>query len=325
MRRSVLDRVVLEQRLDPPAVAMALDLSGARPDAAAWRAFLARVLNGAGITGLGAGAIFFVAANWQDYGVAGRFALLQVAFAIAVGLALWRPAPGMLGESALTLAVLFSGALLALFGKTYQTVSDVYELFFIWAILALPFALASAAAAVWATWWVVLNVGLALYCGLEDASFARLLVAGRLGIERPLLLFFACLANLGGAVLFEHLGRARWLVRMAATLGMLFGTAAAFLAIFGERTGATGQDGLVVVMFAATCAAIAHASLRRRNDVYPMALVFASWIAISTAFLVKQMQFKDFGNVLVLAAWLIATSGAAGFVLMKWVREWRAT
>ena len=325
MRRSVLDRVVLEQRLDPPAVAMALDLSGARPDAAAWRAFLARVLNGAGITGLGAGAIFFVAANWQDYGVAGRFALLQVAFAIAVGLALWRPAPGMLGESALTLAVLFSGALLALFGQTYQTGADVYELFFIWAILALPFALASAAAAVWATWWVVLNVGLALYCGLEDASFARLLVAGRLGIERPLLLFFACLANLGGAVLFEHLGRARWLVRMAATLGMLFGTAAAFLAIFGERTGATGQDGLVVVMFAATCAAIAHASLRRRNDVYPMALVFASWIAISTAFLVKQMQFKDFGNVLVLAAWLIATSGAAGFVLMKWVREWRAT
>ena len=325
MRRSVLDRVVLEQRLDPPAVAMALDLSGARPDAAAWRAFLARVLNGAGIAGLGAGAIFFVAANWQDYGVAGRFALLQVAFAIAVGLALWRPAPGMLGESALTLAVLFSGALLALFGQTYQTGADVYELFFIWAILALPFALASAAAAVWATWWVVLNVGLALYCGLEDASFARLLVAGRLGIERPLLLFFACLANLGGAVLFEHLGRARWLVRMAATLGMLFGTAAAFLAIFGERTGATGQDGLVVVMFAATCAAIAHASLRRRNDVYPMALVFASWIAISTAFLVKQMQFKDFGNVLVLAAWLIATSGAAGFVLMKWVREWRAT
>lgn len=325
MKRSVLDRVVLEQRLDPPAVAMALDLSGARPDAAAWRAFLARVLNGAGITGLGAGAIFFVAANWQDYGVAGRFALLQVAFAIAVGLALWRPAPGMLGESALTLAVLFSGALLALFGQTYQTGADVYELFFIWAILALPFALASAAAAVWATWWVVLNVGLALYCGLEDASFARLLVAGRLGIERPLLLFFACLANLGGAVLFEHLGRARWLVRMAATLGMLFGTAAAFLAIFGERTGATGQDGLVVVMFAATCAAIAHASLRRRNDVYPMALVFASWIAISTAFLVKQMQFKDFGNVLVLAAWLIATSGAAGFVLMKWVREWRAT
>jgi hypothetical protein len=112
---------------------------------------------------------------------------------------------------------------------------------------------------------------------------------------------------------------------MAATFGMAFGTAAVLLAIFGDRTHATGQDGLVVVMFAATCAAIAYASLRRRNDVYPMALVFAAWIAISTAFFIKQMQFKDFGNVLVLAAWLIATSGAAGFVLMKWVREWRAT
>ena len=325
MKRSVLDRVVLEQRLDRPAVAMALDLSGARPDAAAWRAFFSRVLNGAGIAGLGAGAIFFVAANWEEYGVAGRFALLQAALAIAVGLALWRPPPGILGESALTLALLLSGALLALFGQTYQTGADLYELFFIWAALALPFALASAASAVWATWWIVLNVAMALYCGMEDLSFARLVFSGRLGIERPLLLLFACLVNLGGAVLFEHLARARWLVRLAATFGIVFGTAAALLAIFGDRTHATGQDGLVVVMFAATCAAIAFASLRRRNDVYPMALVFASWIAISTAVLVKQMQLKDFGNVLVLAAWLIATSGAAGFVLMKWVREWRAS
>ena len=35
--------------------------------------------------------------------------------------------------------------------------------------------------------------------------------------------------------------------------------------------------------------------------------------------------YGDRGNVLVLALWLIAASGAAGFVLMKWVREWRAT
>jgi uncharacterized membrane protein len=325
MKRSVLDRVVHEQRLDESATAMALELSGARPDAGAWRTFLARVLNGAGVAGLGAGAIFFVAANWQDYGVMGRFALLQVALAAAAGLALWRPPPAALGEGALVIAILLSGALLALFGQTYQTGADVYELFFAWAVLALPFALASAAAAAWATWWVVLDIAMALYCGVEDASLASLLVSGRLGIERPMLLFLACLANLGGAVLFDHLGRARWLVRMAATLGMLFGTSACFLAIFGDRSHMSGQEGLVVVLFAVTCGAIAHLSLRRRDDVYPMALVFAAWIAISTVFLAKQMQFKDFGNVLVLAAWLVATSGAAGFVLMKWVREWRAT
>ena len=52
------------------------DLIAARPAAAAWRAFAIRLLNAAGIGALGAGIIFFVAANWQDYGLMGRFALL---------------------------------------------------------------------------------------------------------------------------------------------------------------------------------------------------------------------------------------------------------
>jgi uncharacterized membrane protein len=327
MKRPLLDRVVLEQRLDGPAAAMALDVSGLRPDGAAWRRFLVNLLNGAGIAGLGAGAIFFVAANWQDYGIAGRFALLQLAFAVAVGLALWRPPPAPLGHGALTMSVLLTGALLALFGQTYQTGADVFELFFIWAALALPFALASASAATWAAWWVVLNVAMGLYCGLENGSILRLVFASRLGFERPLLLLFAGLVNLGGAVLFDHLGRSRWLVRVLGTFGFAFATVACLMALFGgslRSDAMSGQDGLVILAFAVACAGIVYATLRRRNDVYPLALVFGAWIAISTAFLVKQLQFKDLGNVLVLAAWLIAASGAAGFVLMKWVREWRA-
>src|SRR4051812_3599032 len=33
-----------------------------------WREFSIRLLNAAGVASLGAGVIFFVAANWQDYG-----------------------------------------------------------------------------------------------------------------------------------------------------------------------------------------------------------------------------------------------------------------
>jgi len=54
-----------------------------------------------------------------------------------------------------------------------------------------------------------------------------------------------------------------------------------------------------------------------------MALVFGAWIAISTAFLIKHLQFRDLGNFFVLALWLIAASTAAGWVLMRWVRAWR--
>ena len=329
MKRSMLDQLVLERRLDATAAAMALDASGARPDAAAWRAFLARLLGGAGIAGLVLGVIFFVAVNWQDYGVMGRFALLEAALIAAAGVALWRPPPSPVGHAALTLAVLASGALLALFGQTYQTGADVYELFFIWAALALPFALASASAPTWATWWVVLDIAMALYCGLEDTSFGRLIFASRLGIDRPMLLLFACLVNLGGAVLFDHLGRARWLVRLLATFGFLFGTIACITAILGgslaRGSGVSGQDAFVILLFAAASAGIGYATLRMKRDVFPMALVSGAWIAISTALFIKQMKFDDLGAFFVLTLWLIATSGAAGYALMRWVREWRAT
>ncbi len=295
-----------------------------RPDAAAWRAFTHKLLNGAGIASLGAGAIFFVAANWQDYGVMGRFVILQVAFAICVGLAFWRPPPAALGQASLVLTTLLTGTLLALFGQTYQTGADVFELFFIWAALALPFALAGGSAAVWASWWVVLNVGMALYCGLQDASLGRWFWAGRTPIERPLILLFAGLVNLGGAVLFVLYGRPRWLVRMLAAFGFIYGTIACTLAMVA-KDGMSQQDWLVFVLFAGTCAGIAFMALKRRDDVFPMALIFGAWIAISTALLIKHMQFRDLGNFFVLALWLIATSTATGFVLMRWVRAWKVS
>jgi uncharacterized membrane protein len=226
------------------------------------------------------------------------------------------------------MSVLLTGALLALFGQTYQTGADIFELFFVWAALAFPFALASASAATWMAWWVVLNVAMGLYCGLENTSVLRLVFASRLGIERPLLILFAGLVNLGGAVLFDHLGRARWLARVLATFGFAFCTVASLMALFGtgfEIDRKPAQDALVILAFAAACGGIAWATLRRRTDVYPMALIFGAWIVISTAFIVRNSVFRDLGMVLVVAVWLVGTSGAAGFVLMRWVREWRAT
>jgi hypothetical protein len=100
MKRTVLDDVAREYSLTPPGVALALDLTGARPDAAAWRAFTLQFLNAAGIASLGAGIIFFVAANWQDYGILGRFAILQAAFVGCIAAAGWGAAPPTLGHGA---------------------------------------------------------------------------------------------------------------------------------------------------------------------------------------------------------------------------------
>ncbi len=62
-------------------------------------------------------------------------------------------------------AFVVAGALLALFGQTYQTGANVYELFLTWALLGLPLVIASQWSVAWAGWLTVLNTALALYCG----------------------------------------------------------------------------------------------------------------------------------------------------------------
>ena len=334
MKRAILDQLAREHAFTADASAMALDLTGARPDAATWRAFAARLMHAAGIAAIGAGVIFFVAANWQDYGVVGRFVLLQSAFAACVVLAWVRPPPHAVGNGALVMATLLVGALLALFGQSYQTGADVFELFLAWTMLALPFAFAAQSGAVWAVWWVVANIGLALYCGWMGPDHFLWSWLDRRGISRPLILLMPAAVNLAGAALFLRIHRSgathespRWLVRFLTALGFAYGVSASLLALLGHgfapELDSTAQNLAVVLAFAIACIVIGIGTLQRKSDVFPMALIIASAIVISTALLIKALRFNDIGSLFLVAAWLIGTSTGAGLVLMHWVRAWR--
>jgi uncharacterized membrane protein len=334
MDRHALDDFTRQHRLAPPAAAAALQLTGLRPSAPAWRTFAAALLHAAGIGAVGAGLLFFVAANWQDYGVLGRFVLLQCALLGCVAVALWRPPPSAPGQAALVLATLLTGGLLALFGQSYQTGADLYELFFTWARLALPFALAGLSAPLWAVWWSVFNVGLALLCGwLGMDHFIWRMIEGP-GVDRPVLLMAPCMLNLLAAGGYLLLGRSRfsaaaplWLPRYLACLGILYGTAAVLAVVTGAFRDADSTSGMraaVVVLFIGLSIGIAVGTWLKKRDVFPMALIAASWIAISTTWLVESMRFDDVGSMFVVALWLIAASTATGMLLMHWVRNWGA-
>ena len=248
-------------------------------------------------------------------------------------MALWRPPPRRIGQAALVLATLFTGALLALFGQSYQTGADVHELFFTWALLALPFALAGLSGAVWAVWWSVLNVGLALLCGWLglDHVFWRV-IDGR-GFGHATLLMLPCLANLLGAGLFLMLRGTRLRRGRAACgccacwrrFGLGYGTAAT-LPSYGLSAQRHGRAGAV----RRRCCSASHCSraiawcLAAQRDVFPLTVLAGSWIAISTAWLAHAMRLNDLGELFVIAMWLIASSTLAGMLLMRWLRQWRA-
>ena len=310
----------------PDASTLPMPPAPSLPTPLEWRRFAVGLLHAAGLAGLGAGVVFFVAANWQAWGVLGRFALLGAGVLLCAGLACWRVPPQRVGQGALLLGTLFVGALLALFGQTYQTGADLHELFFTWAALALPFALAALSGAVWAVWWIVLNVGLGLLCGIIGLDHLVWRLIAGWGWQRETVLMLPCVVNLGAAALFLALRATRfadaappWLSRLLLTIGLGYGTAAAMIVVLDRHD----ASGAALMLYGVISAAIAVGTWRAGRDVFPLTVLAGSWVAISTVALANAMRFEDIGAFFVVALWLIASSTVASIALMRWHRAWR--
>ena len=167
LKRSELDSLAEFYSLDVPRTETLLELAGARQSRAEGLRFLATCFRVAGVLSLAAGLVFFVAANWSEIAVFGRFALVELVLVACVVTALVKPPPDFIGHGAAFLAFIATGALLALFGQTYQTGADIYELFLTWALLGLPLVVAAQWGVASASWVVVLNTALVLFCGWQ--------------------------------------------------------------------------------------------------------------------------------------------------------------
>ncbi len=111
---------------------------------------------------LGAGLIFWVAANWQDQTRQFKFYLIQaVLLASVVGALAWPRGRNAL----LLLATMALGGLLAFIGQTYQTGADPWQLFAVWGALALLWMVAARSDALWAVWVLIVGMGIALWSG----------------------------------------------------------------------------------------------------------------------------------------------------------------
>jgi uncharacterized membrane protein len=333
MNRTELDAFVEHHELSPVAVELALELTRSRASALETREFAIRALRLAGALSLAAGVIFFVAANWQELHVAGRFALLQILLLGGIAAALWQPPPLTLGRFGMLASFIMTGALLALFGQTYQTGADVYELFLTWTLLGAVFAIAGQWSVVLAAWVFVLNVALALYCGLRPQGGLFWALLGPLGLSDSYLLLWPTAANLllwlGGERArngqFAHLAP-RWLRRFVLACAMAFATWAGVVALFTHEFGGRTSGDVEVaplVLIAIALAAVAIHTLRQRTDVFPLTSVAASVIVLGTCAIARANDSGGVGLLFVMALWLVVASTAAGRMLVGRVREWR--
>jgi hypothetical protein len=184
----------------------------------------------------------------------------------------------------------------------------------------------------WAAWLLVLNIALGLFCGFRPDGGPLWILFSGTRLTTSAMLLIAALVNLALWALAE-LAQGRmpaalaahtppsWLRRLILACAVSFATWAGCLAVVGREENAWSVTWVGVIL-----AAVGLYTARRRVDVFPLALISASIIAIVTS-LIAQMDWRGqndtLGLTLLLAFWLILSSTVSGRILMHVLQTWR--
>ncbi len=307
-----------------------IQVANAEPQPDEWINFLKIGLLWSAVVSLCCGVIFFFAYNWQDMGRFTKFALVEMVMLIATLAYIRITVTKLLTAATLMAMTLFTGALLALVGQTYQTGADPWQLFTTWSLLMLPWAFIARASSLWILWAILVNLSVALYMDISHGIF------GILFTEEISFWIFALL-NTSLLCVFEYFSyiankRAAQTENNAASkkditnryvnqlLASIASTAATFLAlwsIFEYKVQITGF--LFYMIWIASAFYIYRYKIR---DLFILSLGSLSIIIILVSLLVKAIDNSlDDGGFLLVSVTIIALSTLAGIWLKNLSKE----
>lgn len=227
----------------------ALELAGERPSREGWLQFVRQALLLIGLLSLAFGVVFFFAYNWNEMSRMVKFGLVQFALLAVFLLYFFKANSTWVGQSLLIVATLLIGSFLALFGQTYQTGADPWQLFATWSLLILPLVIFSRSEVMWLVLAALLNVALSLYLQV-NGSFFRIMVFGFqqvwvfLSVNLILLLLVECLTAIQSKWIEKFRLSHRWAAQVIG-LGVLF-----ILAIIGmEAIWGNSKGGLNFMVY----------------------------------------------------------------------------
>ena len=212
----------------------------------------------------------------------------------------------------LLVATICLGVLLALYGQTYQTGADPWQLFLNWALLMLPWAIIGRFPAIWIFWIVLMNTSIVLYHQAFRGIFWFMS-----GSETGMLwLIFIFNAFLLAAWEFMakswHFLSERWAIRLLAAASGVSLTWLVLYAVFAKNDD-NFLPGLAWVIWLASMYFIYR---KVKPDLFMLAGCCLSAIAVVVSFLGKHMlKSDDVSGFLFLALLVIGMGAGAAFWL----------
>lgn len=144
------------------------------PTKKTWLAFFDKATLIIGAVALLLALVFFVAYNWLHMGRMGKFALVEGALVISIGLYVllsFRRRFQLVRQLLLLIASVITGSFLALLGQVYQTGADSWQLFFGWGILIIPWVFIARLPALWLLWLALIHAVVILYSDISPFLF----------------------------------------------------------------------------------------------------------------------------------------------------------
>lgn len=292
----------------------------------AWQRFLDRLLLWLGSLALVCAVLFFVAYHWSDMGRLWRLGLVQASLVLAI-VVYWRAAKhAMPAQVALLAAALLLGVLLALFGQIYQTGADTWQLFFVWALLLLPWALLGRQVVLWVVWLMLGNLVILLYFQVWGGQAWGGVLAPLLGVDYPALWPLFVFNTLALVVWEMAAQRWEWLaVHWARRLLALAGGAAITLLVMVYIGGYSRLSGVLVLIYLLWLVALYLVYRRWQKELFMLSVGWLSVIAVLTYWLADVLlDYRQPGSLLLLAAVILGLSALASVWLKRVQRESKA-
>lgn len=299
----------------------ALAAASVVPGGQAWRTFIDHLLLWLGGLALAFSAMFFIAYNWNDLGRFAKFGMMEGLIVLAV-LAYWKLDKNkVLAKVSLLMACIFLGVLLALYGQTYQTGADPWQLFFNWALLMLPWAIIARFPGIWVLWFALINISIVLY----HMAFRNAL--WMMFDSESDMLWWIFAFNIVALVVWELLeNRWLWLAERWAPrlLAVVCGTAITWLvlyAIFNHQEG----DVASATIWLCWLFGLYFVYRVKKPDLFMLAGGCLSGIVVVISFLARHMlKHTDAGGFLLLALLIIGFGTGAAIWLRNIHREWQS-
>lgn len=295
----------------------AVELANIIPSQRAWLLFIDKLCLWFGLISMGFSLIYFIAHNWSEIGRFAKFAFIETALIGSILIYLYTPVNSAFSNASLILSTLLLGALMALFGQTYQTGADPWQLFFNWALLMTPWALIARFTSIWLIWLGLVNLTIVLY-SYANVNPLSLLFNREINLSWSLFIF-----NSVSLLIWCKLGQScvwlqkTWAIRLIALYVGLLITTLALKAIFDN----TIDQSLALPIWLLFLVSFYWFFRKRRVDLFMLAEASLSAIVVAVTLFAHEVLQEIDATALLLLAVLVIGLGIGAALWLKKVQQ----